>query len=110
MVPTSVFKSMAGRKFTANSSVCSVFCACNLRSRAKARPVLDFLQSTCEIMFKFTEYVMYFAPIGVFGAISATIGQNGIGILANYAKLIGITYFSLILFVINCSCNCVQNY
>jgi len=43
---------------------------------------------------------MFFAPIGVFGAISATIGHNGIGILANYAKLIGITYLSLVLFVI----------
>ncbi len=66
----------------------------------KARPVLDFLQSTCDVMFKFTEYVMKFAPIGVFGAISATIGQNGIGILASYAKLIAITYFSLIAFVV----------
>lgn len=50
-------------------------------------------------MFKFTEYVMYFAPMGVFGAISATIGQNGIGILSSYAKLIGVTYLSLIIFV-----------
>ena len=66
----------------------------------KARPVLDFLQSTCDIMFKFTEYVMKFAPFGVFGAIAATIGQNGIGILKNYAKLIGITYLSLIVFVV----------
>lgn len=66
----------------------------------KARPVLDFLQSTCDVMFKFTEYVMRFAPVGVFGAISATIGQNGIGILISYAKLIAITYFSLIVFVV----------
>lgn len=66
----------------------------------KARPVLDFLQSTCDVMFKFTEYVMRFAPVGVFGAISATIGQNGIGILVSYAKLIAITYFSLIVFVV----------
>ncbi len=65
----------------------------------KARPVLEILQSTCDIMFKFTEYVMRFAPIGVFGAISATIGQNGIAILKSYAKLIGITYLSLIAFV-----------
>ena len=66
----------------------------------KARPVLDFLQSTCDVMFKFTEYVMQFAPIGVFGAMSATIGQNGIEILISYVKLIGITYFSLIVFVL----------
>jgi proton glutamate symport protein len=43
---------------------------------------------------------MQFAPIGVFGAMSATIGQNGIEILISYVKLIGITYFSLIIFVI----------
>ncbi len=66
----------------------------------KARPVLDFLQSVCDVMFKFTQYVMNFAPIGVFGAISATIGHNGIGILASYAKLIVITYLSLIVFVV----------
>ena len=66
----------------------------------KARPVLDFLQSTCDIMFKFTEYVMKFAPIGVFGAMSATIGQNGIKILISYIKLIAITYFSLIVFIV----------
>ncbi|MBR1617380.1 cation:dicarboxylase symporter family transporter [bacterium] len=66
----------------------------------KARPVLDFLQSTCDIMFQFTKYVMMFAPIGVFGAISATVGTNGIGILASYAKLIIITYFALIIFVV----------
>lgn len=66
----------------------------------KARPVLDFLQSTCDVMFKFTEYVMQFAPIGVFGAMSATIGQNGITILISYLKLIAITYFSLVVFVI----------
>jgi len=65
----------------------------------KARPVLDILQSTCDIMFKFTEYVTKFAPIGVFGAMSATIGQNGITILVSYLKLIAITYFSLIVFV-----------
>lgn len=66
----------------------------------KARPVLDFLQSTCDVMFKFTEYVMKFAPIGVFGAMSATIGQNGVAILISYLKLIAITYFSLIIFVV----------
>ena len=66
----------------------------------KARPVLDVLQSTCDIMFTFTGYVMNFAPLGVFGAISATIGANGIGILASYAKLIAITYFSLAVFVV----------
>ena len=65
----------------------------------KAQPVLDVLNSLADIMFKFTEYVMLFAPLGVFAAISATIGYNGISVLKNYAKIIFATYFALVIFV-----------
>jgi proton glutamate symport protein len=65
----------------------------------KAKPILDVLNSLSEIMFKFTEYVMYFAPLGIFAAIASTIGANGIGILASYAKIIFSLYFALALFV-----------
>ena len=57
---------------------------------------IDELRDLTGLDKQVSEYVMQFAPIGVFGAISATIGLNGIGILASYAKLIGITYLSLI--------------
>ncbi len=67
---------------------------------SKATPVLDIMHSMCDIMFKFTQYVMKFAPLGVFGAISATIGHNGIKILVSYARLIGITYLSLFVFLV----------
>ncbi len=67
---------------------------------SKARPVLDIMHSMCDIMFKFTQYVMKFAPLGVFGAISATIGHNGVKILVSYARLIGITYLSLFIFLV----------
>ena len=48
---------------------------------------MDLLNSVSQIMFKFTEYVMYFAPLGIFGAIASTVGMNGLSILKNYAKL-----------------------
>ncbi len=99
-VPESVVESMATGDLLQIVVFAIFFALAMCAVGSKARPVLDFLQSTCDIMFKFTEYVMKFAPVGVFGAISATIGQNGIGILASYAKLIGITYFSLIVFVV----------
>lgn len=99
MVPTSLFQAMAEGNLLQIVVFAIFFALAICAVGQKARPVLDFMHSTCEIMFKFTEYVMLFAPIGVFGAISATIGQNGIGILSGYAKLIVITYASLILFV-----------
>lgn len=66
----------------------------------KAQPVLDMLNSVSQIMFKFTEYVMYFAPLGIFGAIASTIGANGLGVLKNYAKVIGALYVALAVFVL----------
>lgn len=99
LVPTSIFKAMTEGNLLQIVVFAIFFALAICTVGQKARPVLDFLQGTCEIMFKFTEYVMFFAPIGVFGAISATVGHNGTGILASYAKLIGVTYLSLALFV-----------
>ena len=99
-VPVSVVEAMANGDLLQIVVFAIFFAFAICAVGQKARPVLTLLQSVCDIMFKFTEYVMKFAPIGVFGAISATIGQNGIGILFSYAKLIAITYFSLIVFVL----------
>ena len=99
-VPESVIEAMANGDLLQIVVFAIFFALAVCAVGQKARPVLDFLQSTCDIMFKFTQYVMQFAPIGVFGAMSATIGQNGITILVSYLKLIAITYFSLIIFVL----------
>lgn len=66
----------------------------------KAQPVVDVLNAITKIMFKFTEYVMCFAPIGIFGAIAYTVGTNGIDILFNYGKVILALYIALIVFVL----------
>ena len=66
----------------------------------KAQPVVDVLNAVTKIMFKFTEYVMYFAPMGIFGAIAYTVGTNGIDILFNYGKVIMALYIALIVFVL----------
>ena len=100
MIPTSVFKAMAAGNLLQIVVFAIFFALAICAVGQKARPVLDFLHSTCEIMFKFTEYVMFVAAVGVCGAIAAAIGQNGIGILSSYAKLIVITYASVILFVV----------
>ena len=100
-VPVSLFESMADGNLLQIVVLAIFFAFAICAVGKKARPVLDFLQSVCDIMFKFTEFVMMFAPLGVFGAIAATIGRNGVSILMSYGKLIFVTYAALIIFVVS---------
>jgi proton glutamate symport protein len=66
----------------------------------KGQPIVRAMQSLAQIMFKFTNYVMMFAPIGVGAAMAHTIGTQGPGVLVNLGKLIGSLYLALIIFVV----------
>jgi proton glutamate symport protein len=66
----------------------------------RRRPMLEFCESLAETMFKFTGIIMYFAPIGVAGAIAYTVGQVGVGVLGNLVKLLLTLYVALIVFVL----------
>lgn len=98
--PTSIVDAMANGNLL-QIVVFSIFFALAICTVGKAaEPVLDLLKSVSKIMFKFTEYVMYFAPIGIFGAISYTIGVNGIKVLGGYLKVILSLYAALAVFVV----------
>jgi len=66
----------------------------------KGEPILRFCDSLSQVMFKFTGYVMMFAPIGVGAAMAHTIGTKGLGVLKNLALLIGSLYLALFIFVV----------
>src|SRR5437870_2495929 len=68
-------------------------------SEAKRRPMLSFCESLSETMFKFTNIVMMFAPIGVGAAIAYTVGHMGLGILVNLFKMLATLYASLLIFI-----------
>ena len=64
------------------------------------RPMIKFTGALAETMFKFTQLVMFFAPLAVFAAIAYSIGHMGPGILINLFKLLGTLYVALILFLL----------
>jgi proton glutamate symport protein len=66
----------------------------------KRAPMLSFFSSLSEVMFKFTNVVMYFAPIGVGAAMAYTVGQMGLGVLVNLGKLLLTLYIALIAFAL----------
>jgi len=67
---------------------------------ARRRPMLAFTESLAEVMFRFTNLVMWFAPLGILGAIAATVGSTGVSILGNLARLLLTLYGALALFLL----------
>ena len=98
--PSSIVKAMADGNLLQIVVFSLFFALAIVAVGQKAKPVMDVLNSVSEIMFKFTEYVMWFAPVGVFAAIASTIGSSGIGILKNYVKIIFSLYFALFVFLL----------
>jgi proton glutamate symport protein len=66
----------------------------------KGKPIIRAMESLAQIMFKFTNFVMMFAPIGVGAAMAHTIGTQGPGVLVNLGKLIGSLYLALVIFIL----------
>jgi proton glutamate symport protein len=65
----------------------------------KRCPMLTFTESLAETMFKFTNIVMFAAPVGVFGAVAYSIGHLGFGVLLPLGKLLATMYVALIVFI-----------
>jgi proton glutamate symport protein len=66
----------------------------------RRRPLVNLTESLAETMFKFTNLVMYTAPLGVGAAIAYTVGSTGMGILFNLAKLLLTLYVALLVFIL----------
>jgi proton glutamate symport protein len=71
-----------------------------LLSEQKKKPILEFTESLAEVMFKFTNIIMHFAPFGVGAAIAVTVGHLGIDILTSLLKLLFTLYGALLVFLL----------
>jgi len=98
--PTSIIDSMAKGEVLQIVVFTFLFGTACAAIGLKARPVVEFCESLSEVMFKFTNYVMLFAPFGVFGAMAATVGERGLQVLVNLGKLVVTLYAAEAFFVI----------
>jgi len=101
-VPQSVFEA-ASKNEVLQIVFFSVLFAAALTQVKAGRPkdaVLGFCEGLSEVMFKFTNIVMRFAPFGIFAAVVGTIGKNGLGVLLSLGKLVLTLYVSLIVFLL----------
>ena len=100
-VPASFFKAAADNEVL-QIVFFSLLFAIGL-AQVKGKPketMLAFCESLTEVMFKFTGIVMLFAPFGIAAAIAVTIGNSGLGVLANLGALVLTLFGALIVFVL----------
>lgn len=97
VVPRSVVESMANNEIL-QLVVFSVFFGVALTAIGKkGEPIINALDSLAHVVLKMVTYVMYLAPLGVFGAMAAAIAKNGLGILITFGKYIGEFYLGLLI-------------
>ncbi|MGC4021375.1 MAG: cation:dicarboxylase symporter family transporter [Cyclobacteriaceae bacterium] len=71
-----------------------------LLSEEKRKPMLDFAESLSNVMFKFTNIVMYVAPFAVCGALAYSIASFGFEVLKNLVMLVATLYAALLVFIL----------
>jgi proton glutamate symport protein len=86
--PTSIIDAMARNDILQVVVFAFLFGAACAAIGAKSDAVVTFCGSLAEVMFRYTNYVMYLAPVGVGAALAVTVGSKGITVLFGLSKLI----------------------
>jgi proton glutamate symport protein len=97
LAPSSIIKAMAAGDVL-QIVVFSVLFALAVTSigKEKSEPIVRWCESLADVMFRFTEFVMKFAPIGVGAAMAYTVSHSGLEVLRNLAMLVGTLYVALL--------------
>lgn len=66
----------------------------------KGRPLLEFLESLADVMYRLTSIVMEFSPIGVFAIMASVTGASGAKVLIPLLKFLMTFYGACVLHVV----------
>jgi Na+/H+-dicarboxylate symporter len=95
--PSSVIESMAKNEILQIVVFSIFFGVATAAIGEQGKIVIKAMDAIAHVILKVTGYVMNFAPIAVFGAMTAIVAKQGLGILKTYSIFIGEFYFSLAL-------------
>ena len=100
VVPESVIRAMAEGDVLQIVVFSIIFAIALGMIGEKGKPVVQWCEAVAETMFKFTNIVMHYAPIGVGAAIAYTVGHGGLGVLYNLGLLVLTLYLALTVFIL----------
>jgi Na+/H+-dicarboxylate symporter len=98
--PTSIIKSMGENDVLQIVVFSLIFALAASALGERAKLVVAFAEGLSEVMFKFTAYVMKFAPYGVGAAMAVTVGSKGLSVLKNLGLMILTLYGALAVFIV----------
>jgi Na+/H+-dicarboxylate symporter len=97
LIPTSVLDAMA-RNEILQLVVFSLFFGTAMAALGeRSRPVIEVLDATSYIMLKVTGYVMWFAPLAVFGALASMVAKEGLDVIRIYGIFMGEFYLAMLI-------------
>ena len=100
-VPTSFFDAAAKNEVLQIVFFAIIFAVALSKVQGPSKTfMLSACESLSEVMFKFVNIVMAYAPIGIGAAIAVTVSKGGLGVLRNLGILVGTLYGALIVFVL----------
>ena len=99
VIPESLIRSMAANDILPIVVFALFFGVAASGVGEHGKPIIKAFESLSHVMFKVTNFVMNFAPLGVFGAITAVVIQQGLDVLGGYLYLILCFFGGLFIFV-----------
>jgi len=100
LAPASILKAMADGDVLQIVVFSVLFALAVTSIGERARQIVTWCEALADIMFRFTEFVMKFAPVGVGAAMAYTVGHSGLGVLKNLGMLVGTLYGALAVFLL----------
>jgi len=99
--PENIVKSVAENQILQVAVFAIIFAIALTRVREDLqKPILNFAESLTQVMFSFTNLVMYYAPVGIGAAMAYTVGHMGVAVLLPLVKLILTAYGALLAFLL----------
>lgn len=115
VVPKSFVESMAANEILQIVVFSIFFGLATAAIGERGKIIVKGLDAVSHVMFKIVNYVMGFAPFGVFGAIAAVVATQGLSIFVGYAYLIfsffvGLLFFIFVVLWVICLVNGIPYY
>ena len=97
LVPSSIVDGMAKNEILQIVVFSIFFGTAAAAVGPRAHPMIEAIDGVAHVMLKVTGYVMNFAPVAVFAAVTAIIAKSGVNVLSTYGVFMGEFYFAIVL-------------